>query len=83
MSAYDAEPGRRPLYHQYIKDGVLKPGCAVDNNAAIYFEDNEVRKVVALDENSNAYFVSLKNGEVVEEGAFKGSVGAAKVVTHQ
>ena len=64
---YDAEPGRRPLYHQYIKDGVLKPGYAVDNNAAIYFEDNEVRKVVALDENSNAFFVSLKNGEVVEE----------------
>jgi len=64
---YDAEPGRRPLYHQYIKDGVLKPGYAVDNNAAIYFEDNEVRKVIALDDNSNAYFVSLKNGEVVEE----------------
>lgn len=64
---YDAEPGRRPLYHQYIKEGVLKAGYAVDNNAAIYFEDNEVRKVVALDENSNAFFVSLKNGEVVEE----------------
>ena len=64
---YDAEPGRRPLYHQYIKDGVLKPGYAVDNNASIYFEDNEVRKVIALDDNSNAYFVSLKNGEVVEE----------------
>lgn len=64
---YDAEPGRRPLYHRYIRDGVLKAGYAVDNNAAIYFEDNEVRKVIALDENSNAYFVSLKNGEVVEE----------------
>ena len=63
---YDAEPERRPLYHQYIKKGVLKPGYAVDNNAAILFEDNEVRKVVALDENSNAYFVSVKNGEVVE-----------------
>jgi dipeptidase E len=64
---YDAEPGRRPLYHQYIKDGVLKPGYAVDNNAAIYFEDNEVREVVALDENSNAYFVRLRDGGVVEE----------------
>lgn len=64
---YDAEPGRRPLYHRYIKEGVLKAGYAVDNNAAIYFEDNEVRKVVTLDENSNAYFVSLKNGEVLEE----------------
>lgn len=64
---YDAEPGRRPLYHQNIKEGVLKPGYAVDNNAAIYFEDSEVKKVLALDENSNAYFVCLKNGEVVEE----------------
>ena len=64
---YDAEPGRRPLYHQYIKDGVLKPGYAVDNNAAIYFEDNVVMKVVALDDNSNAYFVSMNKSEVVEE----------------
>lgn len=64
---YDAEAQRRPLYHKYIKEGVLKPGYACDNKAAIYFEDNEVKKVLAINEESNAYYVSLKNGEIVEE----------------
>jgi peptidase E len=64
---YDAEPQRRPLYHQYIKSKELKAGYACDNKAAIYFEDNAVKKVLAIDDNSNAYYVYEKNGEVIEE----------------
>jgi peptidase E len=64
---YDAEAQRRPLYHQYIKSKELKGGYACDNKAAIYFEDNEVKKVVTADENSNAYYVYERNGEVIEE----------------
>jgi peptidase E len=64
---YDAEEQRRPLYHKYIKSKVLKPGYACDNKAAIYFEDNEVRKVLALNEESNAYYVYEKNGEIIED----------------
>ena len=44
---YDAEPGRRPLYQKLIGSGQMKPGYACDNDAGIYFEDNEVKRVVA------------------------------------
>ena len=39
---YDAEKDRRPLYQKVIGSGQLKPGYACDNNAGIYFEDNDV-----------------------------------------
>src|SRR5438045_4236533 len=34
---YDAEAGRRPLYHKLIGSGEMKPGYACDNDAGIYF----------------------------------------------
>ena len=35
------EPGRRPLYQKLIGSGQMKPGYACDNDAGIYFEDND------------------------------------------
>lgn len=64
---YHAEPQRKPLYWEKIKSKEYKAGYAIDDKAGIYFEDNEVKKVVALDEQSNAYFVSREKGEVKEE----------------
>jgi len=64
---YDAEPGRRPLYTHLIETGLMKPGYACDNNAGLYFEDNDVKRVVASRAGSKAYFVSLVNGKVVEK----------------
>jgi hypothetical protein len=49
-----------------IKEKVLKPGYACDNRAGIYFEDNEVKKVLAANEESNAYYVYEKDGKIVE-----------------
>ena len=63
---YDAEEERRPTYHQLIKSGVLKPGYACDNDAGIYFVDNEVRKVVKTREEASVYFVDLVEGEITE-----------------
>ena len=64
---YDAEENRRPTYHRLIKSGELKPGYACDNNAGIYFSDNEVKRVVHTREDAKAYYVSLQGGEIVEE----------------
>ena len=44
---YDREPRRRPLYQKLIGSGQMKPGYACDNDAGIYFEDNEVKRVVS------------------------------------
>jgi peptidase E len=63
---YDGEAARRPLYHELIRAGQLKPGYACDNDAGIYFEDNEVRRVVRTRADANVYYVSLVNGQIVE-----------------
>lgn len=63
---YDAEENRRPTYHRLIRSGELLPGYACDNNAGIYFVDNEVRHVVKTREEASVYYVGLEGGEVVE-----------------
>lgn len=63
---YDAEPGRRPLYQKLILSGEMKPGYACDNDAGIYFEDNEVRRVVATRAGAKVYYVSVVGGRINE-----------------
>lgn len=64
---YDGEPQRRPRYHELIRTGVLKPGYACDNDAGIYFVDNDVRRVVATRDGAKVYHVGLSQGQIVEE----------------
>ena len=63
---YDREKDRRPLYQKLIGSGEMKPGYACDNDAGIYFEDNEVKRVVATRSDAKVYYVSVVNGKVVE-----------------
>jgi peptidase E len=64
---YDREPLRRPLYQKLIGSGQMKPGYACDNDAGIYFEDNEVKRVVAARADARVFYVSVVNGKVVEK----------------
>ena len=64
---YDREPLRRPLYQKLIGSGQMKPGYACDNDAGIYFEDNEVKRVVSTRADAKVYYVSVVNGKVVEK----------------
>jgi dipeptidase E len=64
---YDAEAVRRPTYQRMIRSGELKPGYACDNDAGIFFVDNEVRRVVSTRAEAKVYRVSLVGGEIVEE----------------
>ena len=45
----------------------MKPGYACDNDAGIYFEDNEVKRVVATRDGAKVYYVSVVDGKVVEK----------------
>jgi dipeptidase E len=63
---YDREPERRPLYQKLIGSGEMKPGYACDNDAGLYFEDNEVKRVVATRANAKVYYVSVADGRVRE-----------------
>lgn len=64
---YDAEPGRRPLYHKLIGSGQMKPGYACDNDAGIHFENDAVKRVVATRADADVFHVSLVDGKVVEK----------------
>ena len=64
---YDAEPGRRPLYQKLIASGEMKPGYACDNDAGIYFEDNEVKRVVHTRPAAKVYHVSRAGNRAVEK----------------
>jgi peptidase E len=43
----DGEPGRWPVYRAAVASGALPPGYAVDNGAAVLFEDVELSACVA------------------------------------
>ena len=63
---YDAEAVRRPTYQRLIRSGELKPGYACDNDAGIYFVDNEVSRVVKTRAEARVYHVALEGGQIVE-----------------
>ena len=64
---YSSEEFRRPLYHKNIANGIFKAGYAMDNYSGIIFKNGKPFKVVSLGKEYNSYYVSLKDGKVVEE----------------
>src|SRR4029453_16737398 len=63
---YDREPDRRPLYQKLIASGEMKPGYALANDAGIYFEGNEVKRVVATRKDAKVYYVTASGGHASE-----------------
>ena len=64
---YDREADRRPTYHRMIQSGEMMPGYACDNDAGIYFVDNEVERVVHTRPDAKCYYVSVEGGRVTEQ----------------
>lgn len=64
---YHSEEYRQPLYHKNIASGIFKAGYAMDDYAGIIFKNGKPFKVVSLGEEYNCYFVSMKEGKLVEE----------------
>jgi dipeptidase E len=64
---YDKEAPRRPLYLKLVGSGEMKPGYACHNDAGIYFEDNEVKRVVHTRADAKVFYVSRVGGQAVEK----------------
>lgn len=64
---YLREPARRPLYHQLILNKKLKPGYACDDMAGLLFVNGKLKKSVSMNAENNSYFVSVKEGKIIEE----------------
>ncbi|MEM7601384.1 MAG: peptidase E, partial [Verrucomicrobiota bacterium] len=62
---YDGEPGRRPAYHQFIRDG-LPDGFAADDGAALHFIGTELVEVVTSRRDARAFQVENTEAGVVE-----------------
>lgn len=63
---YDAEKDRRPLYMKLVASGELKPGYACDNDAGIYFEGTQVKRVVKTRADAKVFYVDRVNSQAVE-----------------
>jgi dipeptidase E len=64
---YDAEKDRRPLYQKLIASGQMKPGWACDNDAGIYFENDEAKRFVSTRDAAKVYYVSADSAKAVEK----------------
>jgi peptidase E len=64
---YNSEESRRPTYHKSILTKDQLPGYACDEDAGILFINEKPVKSVATNEKDKSYFVTLKDGKIVEE----------------
>ena len=62
---YDAEPGRRPAFHELVRGG-MPTGYAVDDGAALHFVGENLQAAVTSKPSARAYRVGTVGSEVVE-----------------
>ena len=63
---FDSEPGRRPLFHRLVADGMLAPGIACDDFAAAHFVESNLHEIVSSNDRAGAYQVDRGPDGVVE-----------------
>ena len=63
---FDGEPERRPTYTRLVRDGVLPPGYAADDDAAFHFEDTELREVVSQREGARGHRIGVDGEQPVD-----------------
>jgi peptidase E len=63
---HDAEPGRRPLIHQLVGDGVLPAGYATDNGAGLLYHGTDLHEAFTEKEGALAYEIHREGDGAVE-----------------
>lgn len=63
---YDGQPERRPTFTRLVRDGVLVPGYAADDDAAFHFEGTDLREVVSQRDGARGYRVTAEGEEPIE-----------------
>ena len=64
---YDGEALRRPSFHQFIREGRIKPGFAADDSAAAHFVDEQLVSAISSCAGKQVYRVSKQGDQVIEE----------------
>lgn len=63
---YDTKHERRSTYHQFLTQGDILQGFAVEDGMALHFVDGELQQVVRSRPEAKAFFVENVSGEVKE-----------------
>jgi peptidase E len=64
---YDGEPGRRPAFQAFVRDGTIPAGYGLDDGAAVHFANGGVKEIVSSRPHARAYWVRCENGNFSEE----------------
>jgi peptidase E len=63
---YDGEIERRPAYHAFVQQGVMKPGYAIEDTVAAHFRNDRLERIVSKKAGAKAYYVSVDAGTLSE-----------------
>lgn len=63
---YNGEPARRPSYLQFVDDGTMIPGYAVEDGVGLHFVNEQFDRAVTWRENKRAYHVTREGNAAVE-----------------
>jgi peptidase E len=61
---FDSEDQRRPVYTELVASGILPPGVAADDGAALHYVGTELREAVASRPTAGAYRIEAGGEEV-------------------
>jgi peptidase E len=62
---YD-HPDRRSLYLEAVESGIMEPGYACEDGAALLFTDGQLSESFSLHPDRHSYFVTVEEGRVTE-----------------
>ena len=63
---YDSEAQRRPVFHQMVASGRMRPGYALDDGAALHYVGTSLAEIVRSRPNAQAYRVDAVAGQAQE-----------------
>lgn len=64
---FDGEESRRPAYHHYLSEGIIKEGIAADDGVALHYIEGDLKGIVSSRQEAYAYHMRLNEGTVIEE----------------
>lgn len=64
---YNGEPARRPSYLNFVSDGSMSDGYAIEDGVGMHFIDETFGHAITWREDKQAYRVSCVDGQAVEE----------------
>ena len=64
---YDGEKNRRPSVMKFVEKNTISSCLAIEDGAAVHYKDNKLHTAISFYEDKNAYHVSKKDGQIVED----------------